>query len=190
MSRDSNKGRPARPAKDRHPGWFDRLKQGWLGLLHKGGEAAPRADGPTEQVAGAKRPSIPDTSEAVLLKAALKAVLDRHASSRAVLVHLTVLETALGRHGLRALNELPPDVLRRAMSQLETLVSDWSQGNLAALRARLTESLIKHGRANDRRRTADRLSDFRDSRQLQVKDVSESTFTEANARWQRSLTGQ
>ncbi len=183
MSRDNSKGKPRRPAKESSPGWLDRLKHLWLRLQRKGPGGDAALDGT------ARRNTPPDHSEAVLLRAALKGVLDQHASSRSVLVHLTVLEKALGRLGLKAFDELPHDVLRRAMSQLETLVSDWSPGNLAALRARLTASLIKRGRANDRRRTSERLADFQDSRQLQVKDVSVSTFMEANARWQHSLTG-
>lgn len=183
MSRDTRKGPPTRPVKQDSPGWLDQLKRAWLRLQPKGAGRDPSLGGV------AQRDSHADDSEAVLLRAALKGVLDRHASSRSVLVHLRLLESALGRHGMKALDELPHDVLRRAMSQLETLVSDWSAGNLAALRARLTEALIKHRRANDRRRTAERLSDFQDSRQVQVKDVSVSTFMEANARWQHSLTG-
>jgi hypothetical protein len=183
MSRNNSKGKATRPAKESSAGWLDRLKHLWLRVQRKGAGADPALDG------SARRNTPADSPEAVLLRAALKGVLDQHASSRSVLVHLTVLETALGRHGLRALDELPHDVLRRAMSQLETLVSDWSPGNLAALRARLTAALIKHRRANDRRRTSERLADFQDSRQLQVKDVSVSTFMEANARWQHSLTG-
>ena len=183
MSRDHRKGQTARPPESSSPGWLGRLKHVWLRLQRKGAGPDPSLDG------SARRGTHADSSEAVLMRAALKGVLDRHASSRSVLVHLGLLESALGRHGLQALDELPHDVLRRAMSQLETLVSDWSPGDLAALRARLTEALIKHRRANDRRRTAERLSDFQDSRQLQVKDVSESTFLEANARWQHSLTG-
>jgi len=183
MSRDISKGKPKRPAKERSPGWLDQLKHVWQRLLRKSAGVDPALG------ASALRSTQSDRSEAALLRAALKGVLDQHASSRSVLVHLTVLETALGSRGLRVFDELPRDVLRRAMSQLETLVSDWSPGNLAALRARLTASLIKHGRANDRRRTSERLTDFQNSRQLQVKDVSVSTFMEANARWQHSLTG-
>lgn len=184
MSRDISKGKPKRPAKESAPGWLDRLKLVWLRMQRNGAGVGSATESATP------RNTQTDQSEAVLLRAALKGVLDQHASSRSVLVHLTVLEKALGRHGLSALDELPHDVLRRAMSQLETLVSDWSPGTLAALRARLTASLIKRGRANDRRRTSERLADFQDSRQLQVKDVSVSTFMEANARWQHSLTGQ
>ena len=112
------------------------------------------------------------------------------ASARSVLVHLSVLEKALGRHGLKALDELPPDVMRKAMSQLETLVSDWSNAHLAVLRAKLIAAVGKHERVNDRRSTAERLSDFQDSNRLQVNEASVTTFMEVNAQWERSLTGQ
>jgi hypothetical protein len=101
-------------------------------------------------------------------------------------MHLSVLEKALGKHGMKALDELPADVLRRAMSQLETMVSDWAQPGFAALRARLTEALIRQGRDPGRRRV--RASDFEDSRQLQVKDASVSTFLAARSQWERQST--
>jgi hypothetical protein len=188
MSGDKSTGKPPRPAKKQFLGWLDRFKR--LRFFFQRKSASALLDDPSEHLASIKQQAAADSSEAALMRAALKGVLDQHASSRAVLVHLSVLEKALGRHGLKALEELPLDVLRRAMAQLETLVSDWSPGNLAALRARLTEALIKQRRANDRRRTTERLSDFEDSRQLQVKEASVSRFMEANARWQRSLTGQ
>jgi hypothetical protein len=180
MSRANSKGKPTPPPrKKKSLGWLDRLKRLPLLFWCKTTRAGLLSDDPAEHLASIKRQAASDASEAVLLRGALKAVLDRHASSRAVLLHLNVLEKALGRHGLKAFEELPDEVLRRALSQLETLVSDWSQGNLAALRARLTEARIKHRRANDRRRTAERLSDFEDSRQLQVKEGSVSRFMEA-----------
>ncbi|MGY4827927.1 hypothetical protein ACVNIS_05025 [Sphaerotilaceae bacterium SBD11-9] len=187
MSRDTQKGKPARPARPASSGLLVQLKSLWLRLQRKKEDSPSLLEDPVEHIAGIKRKNKADSSEAARLKAALKVVLDRHASSRTVLVPLWVLEKALGKHGLNALDELPPEVLKRALSQLETVVSDWSQGSLAALRARLTDALIKHGRAHDRRRSsASRLSDFQDSDRLQIEEGSVSTFMEANARWQRS----
>jgi hypothetical protein len=189
MSRDAKK-KKVRADEAQPLGWFEKLKRLRLRFRRKDGNVHLLLEDPAEHLASIKRQTAADTSEAALLRAALKSVLDKHASTRSVLVHLSVLEKALGRHGLQALDELPPDVLQRAMTQLETLVSDWSQGNLAGLRARLTEALIKHGRAKDRRRTSERLSDFQNSRQLVVNEASVTTFMEVNAQWEKSLTGQ
>jgi hypothetical protein len=192
------KVRPAQPASkrsattfaanvaDKPLGWFDRLKRLFKRKAILGDSPD---DDPIEHIAAIKRQAATKataTAEAVDLRMALKLVLDRHASSRSVLVHLAVLENALSRHGMKALDELPPDVMRRALSQLETLVSDWSQGGLAALRARITSALVKHKRRDIRRSTTKRLSDFEDSDRLQVDEATVSTFMEANARWQRS----
>lgn len=175
---------------DKSLGWLDRLKRVVLLFRRKLAHRHALQDDPIEHLAAIKRQAVAiDSSEAAELGTALKAVLDGHASSRSVLVHLAALEKALSRHGMKALDKLPPEVTRRALSQLETLVSDWSQSGLAALRARITAALIKHKRSDTRRSTTKRLSDFEDSNRLQVNDASVSTFMAASARWERSVTG-
>ncbi len=187
----AQKARPAEKKATKPLGWLDRLKRLRLRFQRKGASIHLLIEDPAEHLAGIKREAVAaHTSEATMLRMALKGVLDRHASARSVVPHLRVLEKALNRHGLKALEELPPDVMQRALSQLETLVSDWSHGGLAALRARLTAALVKHGRAKKSLRGAERLSDFQDSHPLQVNESSVTTFMEANAQWERSLTGQ
>lgn len=191
MSRDKNKAKQARPvAPHGSAGFLDQLKQLWHRVSRPRSNEASLLDDPAQHIADIKRKTATDSSEAARLKAALKDLLDRHNESRSVLMHLRVLEKALGRYGLNAFDELPPDVLKRALFQLEGVVSDWSQGPLAALRARLTQRLIKHGRTPERRRAGSRASRFQDSDRLDVKDGSVSVFLEAQARWERSLTGQ
>ncbi|MEO8155504.1 MAG: hypothetical protein ABI605_20745 [Rhizobacter sp.] len=199
MSRDTvtKKSRPAKkvsappPAAVKPEGWFDRLKRLRFRFKRQGVNIHVLLEDPAEHIADIKRQSAEaDTSEAALLRAALKGVLDKHPSTRLVLVHLSVLEKALGRHGLKALEQLPPDVMRKAVAQLETLVSNWSNAHLAALRAKLVAAVMKRQRAGDRRSTAERLSDFADSNRLQVNEASVTTFLEVNAQWERSLTGQ
>jgi hypothetical protein len=189
------KARPAKKASpaalaQKAPGWLERLKRLRLRFKRQGINIHVLLEDPAEHIAGIKREAAAsDSSEAAALTKSLKGVLDQHASARAVLVHLGVLEQALNRHGLKALNQLPPDVMRKAMAQLETLVSDGSNVQLATLRARVTAALVTHERASDRRSTAERLSDFQDSNRLQVNEASVTTFMEANAQWERSLTG-
>lgn len=128
-------------------------------------------------------------SAAHMLKA-LKAVLDRHEATRSVLAHLNVVEQALEHRGVAALEDVPTDVLARALSQLEMLVSDWTEPGIAALRAQVKAAMAKPGRLDTPRRGAQakKSTDFDNSR-LQVNEASVSTFMEAHARWETSHTG-
>jgi hypothetical protein len=172
-------------------GWFERLKRLRLRLKRQGLNFQVLLEDPLEHLAEIKREAaVADSSEAAALRAALKAVLDRHASSRKVLVHLRVLEKALRSRGLRAFEELPPELMRRAMFQLDTLVSDWSPAGLAALRSRLIAAMVKREGVSGRRGAAEQpLSDFGDGSRLQVAEGSVTTFMEVNEQWERSLTG-
>jgi hypothetical protein len=181
----------SQPAEQVGGGWFERLTRLRFSFKRRGMDVQVRLEDPAVQAAQVQRvAAAADSSEAASLHAALKKVLDRHASSRAVLAHLGILEKALGAHGLKALEELPPDLMRRAMFQLETLVSDWSSAPLAALRAKVMASLVRREGLKDRRSTAERLSDFHDDKRMRVDEVSVTTFMEVNAQWERSLTGE
>jgi len=123
-SRSSQKASPASGAA-KAPGWFERLKRLRLRFKRQGLNIHMLLEDPAEHIAEIKRESaVADTSEAAMMSKALKKVLDRHASSRTVLAHLALLEKSLNRRGLKALDQLPPEVMQRAMSQLETLVTD------------------------------------------------------------------
>ncbi len=120
---------------------------------------------------------------------ALKLVLDRHAASRTVLAHLSVVEQALEHRGLQALEDVPSDVLGRALSQLEMLVSDWSEVGIAALRAQIKGAMGRPGSVDVARGAPPKKSTDFDNSRLQVNEASVSTFMEARARWEGSLTG-
>ena len=53
------------------------------------------------------------------------------------------VEQALAKKGVRALRKLPLDVLRRALDQLEGLVTNWSPVGLAALRSKMAVTIIE-----------------------------------------------
>ncbi|HEY0820776.1 MAG TPA: hypothetical protein VGD46_18455 [Rhizobacter sp.] len=135
-----------------------------------------------------RRKAVPDASS---MTRALKGVLDRHAASRTVLAHLSVVEQALGQGGLQALEDVPADVLARALSQLEMLVSDWSEVGIAALRAQIKAAMAKPGRFDLPRGapSAQKKSTDFDNSRLQVNEASVSVFMDAQARWETSLTG-
>lgn len=180
----------AAKAADKPLGWFARLKRLRLRFQRKGIDFKLLLEDPAEHIAEIKRQAVAvSTSEAAMMSAALKLVLDRHASARAVLVHLAVLETALRRRGLETLDELPPEVMLRAMSQLETLVTDWSPAGLAGLRARVTTALVRQDRASQHGGASEQLSSFQDGNRVQVGEASVSTFLAVSAQWEGSLTG-
>jgi len=188
---DSKKKRPPAAPVVEKDGWLQRLKRLRLRFKRKGLNIQLLIEDPAKHIADIKRESaVADVSEAATLSAALRGVLDRHPTSRSVLVHLALLEKAMSRHGLKALDDMPPDILQRAMSQFDTLVSDWSPAPLAALRAKIKTVLLAHERANDHRSTAQRLSDFHDDKRMHVAEASVTTFMEANAEWEKSFTGQ
>lgn len=200
MSRpDGKPGKPARtaqaaktrakPAKPRAKpvGWFERLTR--FAFLRK--SAPPTlSDAVGRPPAARRRDASAGRADAARMLAALQGVLDRHAASRSVLIHLGLVEQALAEQGLRGLDEVPATVLSRALSQLETLVADWSEVGIAALRAQIKGAMVKPGRADapKRSRAAPKSTEFDNSR-LQVNDASVSTFLEARARWESSATG-
>jgi hypothetical protein len=134
-----------------------------------------------------RRKGVPDAHRMIK---ALKGVLDRHAASRSVLAHLSVVEQALEHGGLPALEDVPAEVLGRALSQLEMLVSDWSEAGIAALRAQIKAAMAKPGRFDVPRGAppAKKQNDFDNSR-MQVNEASVSVFLDAQARWETSATG-
>lgn len=74
---------------------------------------------------------------AVQLRETLDAVPDARASSR----HLAFIEQTLMQEGLRALETVPLDVLRKALDQFEILVTNWSPEGLAGLRSRIAVAI-------------------------------------------------
>ena len=77
-----------------------------------------------------------------LLQQQLAELLSELPETRATMRHLVFVEQSLERKGLRALNKLPLDVLKRALEQLEGLVVNWSPVGLATLRSRLAVAII------------------------------------------------
>lgn len=167
--------------------WFDRLKS-----LFSKPQAMPPSLNQVLGKAGSRRSKSSGKSGANVahMLKALKLVLDRHGASRAVLAHLSVVEQALGHGGVQALDDVPAEVLGKALSQLEMLVSDWSEAGIAALRAQIKAAMSKPGRIDVARgRPQSKKSTDFDNSRLQVNEASVSVFMDAQARWETSLTG-
>lgn len=127
-----------------------------------------------------------DTADVQAMRLELAAVLDRDPRSRSVLVHLNMLERALKTKGMKAFEDLPAELLRKAMAQLDTLVMDWSARGLTLLRARASGTL-----ARTRITAGTRQPDFGDTTHVQVREASVTTFMEAEQEWEeRSVSGK
>jgi hypothetical protein len=83
-----------------------------------------------------------ERAELALMLAQLRDLLDQLPETRQTMRHLVFVEQALAKKGLRALHKLPLDVLRRALEQLEGLVTNWSPVGLATLRSKMAVAVI------------------------------------------------
>lgn len=139
--------------------------------------AAPASAGPD-----------PALAEAAPLRHALKQLLDLHPTSRQLMRHLGYVERALARQGIRALDEVPVEVLATALQQLDAIVSNWSDRNLAELRSRMAVAIQR--RSEDAFLGPDdgaRRSDFATASRLLVADVAHSVFEELQRQYQGLL---
>ena len=84
-----------------------------------------------------------ESLELELMRSQLAAVLDDLPETRSTLRHLAFVDDALGKKGLRALDELPLDLMRHALDQFEGLVMNWSPAGLASLRSKIVVAIIR-----------------------------------------------
>lgn len=127
------------------------------------------------------------STEARVLRAALKVLLDVHPATRRVMRHLACFDRALALQGLKALAELPVEVLSLAVEQLEILVSNWSDPQLAARRSKMAVAIVERTRDPFYGRSGDRLSNFNTDSRLLVGDASHSVFLELERQYQDVL---
>lgn len=85
----------------------------------------------------------PDRKTQDQMQASLARLLDELPENRTALRHLAFIEHALAKKGLRALYKVPYDVLKRALDQFESVVVNWSDEGLAALRSKMAVALIE-----------------------------------------------
>lgn len=81
------------------------------------------------------------------MRGELKELLGRTQGARDVLVHLAGVERALKALGMPAFDSLPTLVLRRAASQLESVLAQPVGPGIAELRARLAKALAAQEQA-------------------------------------------
>ena len=75
-------------------------------------------------------------------------VLDGDASHRQRYRHLARFERKFDKYGLRTIEQLPVDQLRRALREFEALVRNWSSASLADLRSRMAVVLADRSSAS------------------------------------------
>lgn len=167
----------SRRAAARPAGALSRARR-WLGKL-LGRPATPVASH------GSGRSSTLDRAELEQVRAALADVLGQHPQARTVLRYVQALDHGLRKKGRHALDDLPVDVIRRALGQLETLVTDWSPAGLDLLRSKAAVAIASR-EAVEARRAAVRHGEGPD---VEVEEASVTTFMRANEEWERSLTG-
>jgi hypothetical protein len=184
---------PAASKPEQKKGWLQRFKGLHVRLVRKGLSFHVVLEGDRDRldakVQARKVAAAAALRQAEPLRQALSRVLDLHPSTRSVLLHLVVLEKALRKQGLPGIESLPADVLRKALAQFETLVTDWSSVDLATLRGKVAAALSIHDRAVEKADKGAVLSRFEDDHRMQVQEASVTTFMEANEEWERSFTG-
>src|SRR4051812_47668867 len=75
-------------------------------------------------------------------------VLDADESHRQTYRHLARFERKFDKYGLRTIEQLPVDQLRRALREFEALVRNWSSASLADLRSRMAVVLADRASAS------------------------------------------
>jgi hypothetical protein len=127
------------------------------------------------------------STEARVLRVALKTLLDVHPATRRVMRHLACVDRALAVQGMKALAEVPVEVLSIAVEQLEILVSNWSNPQLAALRSKMAVAIVDRTQDPFYGRSGDKLSNFNTDSRLLVGDASHSMFLELERQYQDVL---
>ena len=164
---------------------------------------AHRLRPPGNTAPGAQRPRLSSTDMRAML-AEMRAVLDAQPANRETFRHLARFERKFSQRGIRAVEEVPVEQLRRALRDFEALVRNWSSASLADLRSRMAVALADRSSAASvwiaantvskvftphDEAMANRLSKhvrptgFRQSQQVDVDNISMSRFEAAAGEW-------
>ena len=82
------------------------------------------------------------------MRTELGKVLDADDSHRQTYLNLARFERKFDKYGMRTIEQLPVDQLRRALREFETLVRNWSSPSLADLRSRMAVVLADRASAS------------------------------------------
>ena len=118
-----------------------------------------------------------------LMQQELHALLRQHPQTKKLLRHLAYVERTMRHDGVKAVDDLPLDVLSKALAQLESLVVNWSALGLGEMRSRLSllvknkKILALHMGDNAQATEMDH------SQRADVCEVSHSVFEEMDRSW-------
>jgi hypothetical protein len=122
-----------------------------------------------------------------LMQKELRGLLRQHPQTKMLLRHLAYVERTLRHDGLKAVDDLPLDVLSKALAQLESLVANWSALGLGEVRSRLS-LLIKNKKILALHMSADAQATEVDPLQrADVCEVSHSVFEEMERSWKGQI---
>jgi hypothetical protein len=85
-----------------------------------------------------------------LARRELADLLDADPSLRSTLRQLAFIEQALQKKGWRGLYKVPHELLQKALSQFEAVVTNWSPEGLACLRSKMAVALIDREHQDER----------------------------------------
>jgi hypothetical protein len=120
-------------------------------------------------------------------------LLSHHPSSRQLMRHLAMVERSLHAEGLVGFEALPLRVIAKALTEMESLVRDWSPTGLAELRSRM--AVIVKNRPAHSEATADDSkadaapepesvhADFDSSLSADVTEIGLAEFEELERSW-------
>lgn len=100
---------------------------------------------PTVPQARLQRPS---STAMRAMRDELRLELARHAAEGRAFLHLARFERKFSKVGLRAIDEVPIDQLRRALADFEAMIRNWSSAALADLRSRMAVRLADRASAS------------------------------------------
>lgn len=130
-----------------------------------------------------------DTAKLVLMRTELRMLLKRHPQARSLARHLAYFERALHKSGARAYDEVPVDVLRKALIQIEFLVTNWSAVGLAELRSRLAISISDREHERQGPESVQDLRHLKGGHAVSVQDATVSQFMEMAQSWAQPAPG-
>ncbi len=113
----------------------------------------------------------------------LRRLLRQHPQTKNLLRHLAYVEHTLRHDGVQAMDDLPLEVLSKALEQLETLVVNWSASGLGEARSRLSV-LVKNKQIVAQHLGRDApMTEMDPSQRADVCEVSHSVFEEMDRSW-------
>lgn len=110
--------------------------------------ARASADARAMSIVPAARLQRPSNTAMRAMRDELRAELANNAAQGRAFVHLARFERKFSKRGLYALDEVPIDLLRRAVADFEAMIRNWSSAALADLRSRMAVSLADRASAS------------------------------------------